>query len=50
VFVEDIEEQWYGPDATYFRVHADDGHTYVLSYNGSNDEWELETVRGTITR
>jgi hypothetical protein len=23
-FVEAIEHQWYGPDAVYFRVRADD--------------------------
>ena len=30
LFVAAIEEQWYGPQATYFRVHTDDGNTYVL--------------------
>jgi len=30
LFVESVEDQWYGPDDAYFRVGADDGNTYVL--------------------
>ena len=50
LFVDAIDEQWYGPDAMYFRVHADDRNTYVLSYNETNDEWVAETVRRTMPR
>ena len=31
LFVESIEDQWYGPNALYFRVRADDQNTYVLA-------------------
>ena len=41
-FVEAVEEQWRGIDATYFRVRADDGNTYVLSYIDAEDAWKLE--------
>ena len=41
-FVESIEDQWYGVDALYFRVRADDRNTYVLSYTESTDVWTLE--------
>ena len=50
LFVEAIDEQWYGPDAIYFRIHADDGNTYVLNYNETTDEWAMESVRGTFPR
>ena len=44
-FVESVIDQWYGPDAAYFRVHADDGNTYVLSHNKDTDEWALQSFR-----
>ena len=50
LFIESIEEQWYGPEAIYFRVHADDGNAYVISYNETNDEWALQTSRGIPPR
>ncbi len=43
LFVESIEDQWYGPSASYFRVRADDQKTYVLAYNQSKDEWTLQS-------
>jgi hypothetical protein len=45
LFVESIEDQWYGPDTVYFRFRADDDNTYVLGYNETNDEWTLESFR-----
>ena len=44
LFVESIEDQWYGSDA-YFRVRADDGNTYVLSHNEMNNQWTLASFR-----
>jgi hypothetical protein len=41
LFVETIEDQWYGPDALYFRVRADDQNTYVLAYCEADDAWTL---------
>ena len=43
--VEDVEDQWYGPDTLYFRVRADDGDTYVLGHHEITDEWTLESFR-----
>ena len=40
-FVESIEDQWYGVDAMYFRIRADDGNIYVISH-GKTDVWTLE--------
>jgi hypothetical protein len=45
-FVELIEDQWRGIDSTYFRVHADDGNSYVLRYTETTDEWSLEKSPG----
>jgi hypothetical protein len=41
-FVESIEDQWSGVEATYFRIRADDGNTYVLSHTETDDAWSLE--------
>lgn len=46
-FVESIGDQWYGPEASYFRVRADDGNTYVLGHNENTGEWTLESFRST---
>jgi hypothetical protein len=45
LFVESVEDQWYGPHDVYFRVVADDGNVYVLAHNQSSDEWTLESYR-----
>ena len=28
-FVEELLDQWYGPDGIYFKVRADDGNLYI---------------------
>ncbi len=40
----EIEDQWYDPDATYFKVKAGDGNLYILrrSLEGG---WTLEAFR-----
>lgn len=43
--VEAVSDKWYSPDATYFRVTADDGNVYVLRHDESSDEWTLEAFR-----
>ena len=43
--VDDIIEQWYGPDDTFFKVRADDGNIYVLRHSPATDVWSLESVR-----
>jgi hypothetical protein len=42
--VEEILDQWYGPDETYFRVRASDGHVYILKRD-FNHGWTLESFR-----
>jgi hypothetical protein len=40
-----IDGQWYSPDATYFRVLADDGNFYVLRHDEGQDSWTLDGFR-----
>ena len=39
--VEELIDQWYGPDYSYFKVRADDGNMYILKYDEFIDEWEM---------
>ena len=45
--VEEILDQWYGPNDIFFKVRADDGNLYILSTGTSNAgrEWSLESFR-----
>ncbi len=39
--VKEILDRWYGEDHDYFKLRADDDHTYLIRYDRKNDEWEL---------
>ena len=43
--VEEVLDRWYDPDATYFRVRADDGDSYVLRHGDPQAGWTLEAYR-----
>ena len=43
--VEEVLDQWYGPDETFFKVCADDGNLYILRHTAAADEWRLESFR-----
>jgi hypothetical protein len=43
--VQDLDGQWYSPDATYFRVRAQDGNYYVLRHDIGQDSWTLHGFR-----
>ena len=43
--VTELDDQWYSPDATYFRVRAQDGNFYVLRHDEGQDFWTLEGFR-----
>lgn len=43
--VLEVEDQWYSPEAIYFRVLADDGNRYVLRHEETQDVWTLEAFR-----
>lgn len=43
--VRSVEDKWYSPNATYFRVIADDGNLYVLRHDEQDDVWTMEAFR-----
>jgi hypothetical protein len=43
--VEEVLDQWYGPDDTFYKVRADDGNLYILRHTTSVDKWTLESFR-----
>ena len=45
--VEEVLDQWYGPEHVFFKLRADDGCTYLLRHDSSVPEavWELWSVR-----
>jgi hypothetical protein len=43
--VDEVVDQWYGPDATFFKLRADDGNLYILRHRSAGDEWSLESFR-----
>lgn len=47
--VEEIVDQWYGPDDQFYKVRADDGNLYILRQNLEDGEWSLESFRSLKT-
>ena len=45
-----IEDRWYSPGATYFRVLLDDGDRYLLRHEEAQDLWTLAGYRAAIVR
>jgi hypothetical protein len=43
-----IEDRWYSPGATYFRVRLDDGDRYVLRHEEAQDIWSLAGYRAAV--
>ena len=45
--VEEVVDQWYSPDARYFKVRSHDGSLYVLRHlmSPQQDSWSLESFR-----
>lgn len=40
-----IEDRWYSPGATYFRVVVDDGDRYLLRHEEAQDVWSIARYR-----
>jgi hypothetical protein len=40
-----VEDQWYDPEAIFFRVRADDGNLYILRHDEIQDSWTLDAFR-----
>ena len=45
--VSELDCQWYSPQASYFRVRADDGNYYVLRHDEGQDFWTLDGFRAS---
>ena len=43
--VVEVEDRWYSPGVTYFRVRAGDGNYYVLRHDEGTDAWTLDAFR-----
>ena len=43
--VRELDDRWYAPGATYFRVLADDHNFYVLRHDEAHDVWTLDGFR-----
>ena len=40
-----VEDRWYSPGETYFRVLTDDGDRYILRHTEAQDIWTLSAFR-----
>ena len=45
--VEEVLDQWYGPDDSFFKLRADDGNLYIIRHSLSavEQDWQLESFR-----
>jgi hypothetical protein len=43
--IAEVEDRWYSPGATYFRVRAESGERYVLRHDDAQDVWSLTAYR-----
>ena len=43
--VRNVEDRWYSPGATYFRVVVESGDRYILRHDDAQDVWTLEGFR-----
>jgi hypothetical protein len=45
VEVADVEDRWYSPGTTFFRVLLANGERYVVRREDAQDVWTLEAFR-----
>jgi hypothetical protein len=43
--VAEVEDRWYSPGVTYFRVRVPNGERYVLRREDAQDLWTLTAFR-----
>ena len=48
--ITDVEDRWYSPGATYFRVLAESGDRYVLRREDVQGVWSLAAYRAAGKR
>jgi hypothetical protein len=45
--VAEVEDRWYSPGATFFRVRLADGERYVLRRIDAQEVWLIEAYRSS---
>ena len=45
--ITEVEDRWYSPGMTYFRVVVEGGDRYVLKHMEAQDFWVLEGFRAS---
>jgi hypothetical protein len=50
VDVAEVEDRWYSPGATYFRVLLCNSDRYVLRRDDAQEVWTLQAFRAASTR
>jgi hypothetical protein len=50
VDIAEVEDRWYSPDATYFRILLPNGDRYVLRRDDAQDVWTLQAFRASSSR
>jgi hypothetical protein len=45
--VDEVEDRWYSPGATYFRVLLTNGERYVLRRDDAQELWTLQAFRAS---
>jgi hypothetical protein len=45
--IAEVEDRWYSPGATYFRVLTVNGERYVLRHDDAQDVWSLTAYRSS---
>ena len=48
--IAEVEDRWYSPGATYFRVLAESGDRYVLRRDDAQEVWCLTAYRAAGKR
>ena len=48
--IAEVEDRWYSPGATFFRVLTSDGDRYVLRHTEAQDTWSLTAFRARAKR
>jgi hypothetical protein len=46
--VVEMEDRWYSPGATFYRVVVDGGDRYVLRHEEAQDVWSLIGYRAAV--
>ena len=41
LLVREIVDRWFAPMQRWFKVEADDGHTYILRHDESSGDWDV---------